>query len=340
MGPGFLEIQTSQQIKLESKVEISDQSVDLTQKGAKYESDYTVNWDGTTPDSFLTTKGYVDRLVQDGVTASNGLTEVGGDIQLGGTLTQDTNIEGDGTQEFLLGNVSSITITSQDDMIIGGGVETEIRGGENGLRLDNFKSDPTQMGAEYTDDYTVNWDVTTLDKMIPSKGNVDREIANATPDTIYTADGSLTGDRVVDTNGNDFKITNSVDNETLIDYIDFKNSKELVFGGESGSDSNKVENLLIKSNSFIGINTGSGSGGNQINLSLGQVTLRDDTNVRVEGDNRLDLRSNNTVEIRNTNADLTQRGANYQIDYTTNWDDTTPDTMLPTKGYVDRKNPL
>ena len=41
-------------------------------------------------------------------TASNGLTEVGNDVQLGGTLTKDTIIEGDGTQEFLLGNVNSI----------------------------------------------------------------------------------------------------------------------------------------------------------------------------------------------------------------------------------------
>ena len=73
---------------------------DVTQRGAKYGGpnagggeDYSISWDGTTPDSILTTKGYVDRLVTSGITASNGLTEIGNDIQLGGTLTKDTNIQ-------------------------------------------------------------------------------------------------------------------------------------------------------------------------------------------------------------------------------------------------------
>ena len=62
-------------------------------KGIYYPTDYTINWDGTTPDEIIPTKGYVDRAVTGGVTASNGLTEVGSDIQLGGMLTGDTNIQ-------------------------------------------------------------------------------------------------------------------------------------------------------------------------------------------------------------------------------------------------------
>lgn len=68
-------------------------NLDDTLKGIDYPIDYTLGWDVTTPDTLLTTKGYVDReIASGGTTASNGLTKVVDDIQLGGILTQNTSI--------------------------------------------------------------------------------------------------------------------------------------------------------------------------------------------------------------------------------------------------------
>ena len=208
--------------------------IDVTQRGAKYGSptagigeDYSVNWNNTTPDSILTTKGYVDRLVTSGVTASNGLTEVAGDIQLGGTLTQDTNIDGN-NNSLTLSNNSFLLLDSNDNLLIrannsgnGGSIEliaenseisaeardidlvadTARLGGSVNIQLDSigntatlgnngntlvyFMSDKHQFidslnisqnkGIYYPTDYTINWDETTPDEIIPTKGYVDRK---------------------------------------------------------------------------------------------------------------------------------------------------------------------
>ena len=405
LDPNSLDLNSVSQVRIFSQnlvdissntdIIIGNDNPDDTQKGAVYESDYSLNWDGTTPDSMLTTKGYVDRLVQDGVTASNGLTEVGSDIQLGGTLTQDTNIQSntelftitadngtDNAQIYIKSDdgvalyANSPTANSTIEMgpgnldidisniinlnTINGGnlnidqVRSSLASPDNnkGIAIDDIRTslvggdileflslsgDDNLKGARYPIDYTTNWDGSTPDNMIPTKGYIDREIVNATPDTLYTADGSLTGDRVVDTDGNDFKITNSVDGQTILDYTEFKADKVLVLGGENGTDSNKINNVNIKADNFIGINVGPGTSGDQIRLSDGQISMFD-VSIGLSADVDLNLQSDEEIIIRNNNTDLTQRGARYDNDYSLNWDDTTEDRIIPTKGYVDRKS--
>ena len=68
----------------------TDNRVGALAVGFEYNADYSANF---TPRS-LVDKAYVDALIVSGVTASNGLTEVASDIQLGGALTKDADITG------------------------------------------------------------------------------------------------------------------------------------------------------------------------------------------------------------------------------------------------------
>jgi len=61
----------------------------LSDSGLFYTNDYSANY----TDRSLVDKEYVDNKIISGVTASNGLTEIGTDIQLGGTLTSDVVID-------------------------------------------------------------------------------------------------------------------------------------------------------------------------------------------------------------------------------------------------------
>ncbi len=159
---------------------------------------------------------------------------------------KDTIIAGDGTQEFLLGNVQTITIVSQDDMLIGGATETEIRSGENGLKLDSVKSDPTQQGAEYSSDYTVNWDGTTPDSMLPTKGYVDRK-------SLYNIslgrNGNLNANAYVRGGGN--VIHNATRGELIT--MDSKLEKLLYrVNSTNGTGAFETYNLVIRHLSFNG----------------------------------------------------------------------------------------
>jgi hypothetical protein len=62
-----------------------------------------INLSSADPRSFVH-KSYVDSVVGQVYTFSNGLTESGGTVVLGGNLTQDTTINGGNTRSLLLGN--------------------------------------------------------------------------------------------------------------------------------------------------------------------------------------------------------------------------------------------
>lgn len=64
--------------------------MEIDKYGAKHSADYSANYTARS----LVDKAYVDAAVAGGVTASNGLTEVSGDIRLGGALTANTVISG------------------------------------------------------------------------------------------------------------------------------------------------------------------------------------------------------------------------------------------------------
>ena len=118
---GYLDVSSSQSITLESNsIIIDDQSVDSTQKGAEYVSDYTVNWDGTTPDSMLTTKGYVDRKVLDVDSYFEGDISTG---SYNSTFNSQNNGSVSGTGSIAHGNNVNIL----DDYSISTGLNNTVR---------------------------------------------------------------------------------------------------------------------------------------------------------------------------------------------------------------------
>ena len=191
-------------IEFESNEEFvfSNDNDDDTIRGVKYLSDYTLGWDGTTPDEFIPTKGYVDRAINSGVTASNGLNEVNGDIKLGGELTQDTTISlsgnnistiGTGNESILFDNTDELLVNNIANIEFNFGTQFTVANGFNDIGFEanntiqlttnntiNIKNTSfliNQRGMYYDTDYSTEWDSGTEDNVIASKGYVDREIA-------------------------------------------------------------------------------------------------------------------------------------------------------------------
>jgi len=80
----------------------------LSKKGLVYATDYTGNF--TTHS--LITKGYVDSLINNAVGATNGLSEVSsGVIALGGTISQNTILHGEG-YDLIMSNFDNLYFTS------------------------------------------------------------------------------------------------------------------------------------------------------------------------------------------------------------------------------------
>jgi hypothetical protein len=91
---------------------VSDQ---INSKGLEYATDYTGNF--TTHS--LVTKKYVDNSLQATVNADNGLTDIGGTISLGGTLSQPTTIVGN-DQDLAINELNSLDIDTYDTLGYGG----------------------------------------------------------------------------------------------------------------------------------------------------------------------------------------------------------------------------
>jgi mannitol/fructose-specific phosphotransferase system IIA component len=83
--------------------------------------------------SDLTNKAYVDALVNavttESTTAGNGLTMNGTTVELGGTLSQDTTIDG-GSHLLTITNVEELYINANNYMTIGGGVNMVVSANE------------------------------------------------------------------------------------------------------------------------------------------------------------------------------------------------------------------
>lgn len=80
------------------------------ENGFKYTTDVSSKWTGGTANRYFVDKGYVDSLtgLTGLVTASNGLTAVGSDVKLGGTLTGNTTISygSGGSSQMFFNNTS------------------------------------------------------------------------------------------------------------------------------------------------------------------------------------------------------------------------------------------
>lgn len=88
---------------------------------------------------------------------------------------------------------------------------------DNGSQLVTFTDNrTTKKGIEYAADYSANF---TNRSLIDKEYVIDYVAASASADTIYTADGALAGNRVVDLDGNSFEFTSSAaHNSTPINF--------------------------------------------------------------------------------------------------------------------------
>jgi hypothetical protein len=108
--------------------------------------------------------------------------------------------------------------------------------------------------------------------------------------------------------------------------------KNTSIDGNSGTHSLSFENI-----NYFSVFTPSYA--DYINVTSGQVLLRSQV-TKVNGLTELLLYGGDDIIIQNDNTDPTQQGAKYNdgtnnVDYSTGWTVTTPDSMLATKGYVD-----
>jgi len=105
---------------------------DLSNKGIVYAGDYTGNF--TTYS--LVTKGYVDSVSSGSINATNGLELISNTLYLGGTLSQNTQINSNG-YDFTIGNIDYLTLTAS---IVNFNVE-------NGVYISNNSSNTAKYGS-------------------------------------------------------------------------------------------------------------------------------------------------------------------------------------------------
>ena len=376
---------------------LSSNNTDATQRGVNYFADYSTSWNGSTPDSILATKGYVDRTVSDiiasGVTASNGLTEVGGDIQLGGTLTQDTNIQsntelftitsdnGTDNAQFYIKSDDGVALyansASDSSSIEMGPSNLDIDaknsswGGEYiGFNLtDDFEitaaqfvysdagvSPANRIGMYYSIDYSTGWDGSTPDSILTTKGYVDRTVNDIIASGVTASNGltevggdiqlggALTQATTISLSGNNISTIGTGNESILFDNADellvnnitnveFNFGSQFVVGnGFSSINLESTDVLELQSDSFrlrndVGGETVIDAAFTRWNGEFMSITLTDD----------FELESNSFTYTDAGNVSNNQRGMYYTIDYSTDWDSNTLDSIIATKGYVDRQ---
>ena len=171
-------------------------NVPLNSRGMYYASDYSTDWDASTLDSILATKGFVNREIDSNkATASNGLNKDGNDIQMGGPLNKSvTLIDGQNLYSWGVVNIKEGAIISRegfqisdlDNLNLSSNRRITLSGTDN--RLQDYKENVDnnikgwyysgRSGSDFDyEDFTVNWDDVTDDAMISSKGYVDRHNA-------------------------------------------------------------------------------------------------------------------------------------------------------------------
>jgi len=148
-------------------------------------------------------KSLVDSAISAGVTASNGLYESGGDIRLGGALTEDTSIDVAGNAFKFIGldNISGeLTVYVESSL---GALSTETLGTMSLETAANYYTSIQTDSAIATavgnvDSSLVTYTDTTIATAV---GNVDSSLVTYTDTTIATAVGNVDSSLVTYTDG-------------------------------------------------------------------------------------------------------------------------------------------
>ena len=324
-----------------SELDIFFQAGDGDGRGAKYIANPTILTDLTIP----SWKNVLDANTSGLITASNGLNKVGNDIQLGGALTEDTEILGNSTHSLSLGTdlsrLSSFNIFGLGQsnieavgLQLSATVGTLELQGQNIFINNGFGS---LGGAKYTTTIPNN-QLTPLS--IPSWENVEDVIL--TPNNgLSESNGTvgLGGTLIQDTtiNGNNFFYNLLETSVVNIETLSTANPSKLILG-QAGTE--------LSSNSTDGLEL------SKITQTPGVTIIetRDD-NVGLEKNSRI-VTSTNSVELSTENAslvsnefvlsdtiieitdDINQKGIEYSADYSANY----IDRSLVDKAYVDNLN--
>lgn len=126
----------------DQRIEVKSNTTGFT--GIEYYSDYSANYTNRS----LVDKEYVDTTITSGVTASNGLTKVGNDVRLGGTLTGNTYI--DGAVELQIGGTTPL---SNYSLYVEGGTGTT----EVSVEMNNtvLKLERVESFGDFNDVYVI-----------------------------------------------------------------------------------------------------------------------------------------------------------------------------------------
>ena len=265
---------------------------------------YTQNYSATFVDRSLVDKGYVDAAVGaigDLTTASNGLTETGNDIRLGGALTEDTTIDGvSGTYNF---TVSDVDILSLGDF----GGHTLVMNGTNATFND---ASITKTGIVYGADYSGSF----VNRSLVDKEYVD--LAVGAIGDLTTASNGLTE------TGNDIKLGGALTEATSITGASAFDITTTGTQTYSSDDTMVIESLSDE----VQIN---GGGVSLVGSSF--VTISSASTLALATSSGYALNMNGTATFTDTGN---LKGIEYAADYGTNF----TDRSLVDKAYVDNNS--
>ena len=204
----------------------------------------------------LVTEAAVRTAITDGVTADNGLTEnPEGNIQLGGTLIQNTTITNDGFDLVIDGNTGDVTFDSEGLVTAGNGI------------------DVTAGDVDITENLNVTGNL-----------NADGIINLASTGVLTTVEGTLQVDETANFDGN-------VDANAGLDVTGLLQANDNVILGFDNTDALTV-NATADFNDVVNID-GNLDANNGIDITSGDLTVADNAtitgNTRVDGNFQFDL---------------------------------------------------
>lgn len=296
--------------------------------GAQYDADYSANF----TDRSLVDKAYVDSVAGGGsiYTFENGLTELSGNVKIGGSLTENTTLSG----------AYDVTFTD----LTGFSAITSDAGGSTGIQLINPNGSggfQIYHGAAADFQIVSSGSATSFDIGHYGSGSMTITDGSTSDFTIQKNAGSGGALTIQKNGGSDpFTIANNGDGDMIIE----KNSADGVFeitqnasGGlqikNTGEGGISIENdntglMNIVSGGGIVLENISGGPTNIINTSdAGDLTLKGQT-ADTTKQFSIVINGNYGIVVDDTEA---QHGLKYQSDYSLTYDD----RSLVDKAYVD-----
>jgi len=161
------------------------------------------------------TYSWVDITTLESVTASNGLNRIGDNIQLGGTLTQDTIVSGGIFFLDILTTTGGINFSSTSTGAITFDAPTANVILQSGTKLqfnnpaDTFNTTFVAGVMTADIDYTLPIVAPTVGQVLSSDASGVLSWTTSTADNIYITDGTLTGNRIVSMGTSDLTFSGS-----------------------------------------------------------------------------------------------------------------------------------